>query len=116
MFGIGKTTVYKVLKSKSEEFSDLVLLGEGNVEDSLPVSREFVASLYDQKSKLRADYSNLNKFRAALFVRISRYGSAKMLLVHADGMSLPMVVAWPGLLLFCCKSNSEFIEIRVICS
>ena len=66
MFGIGKTTVYKVLKSKSEEFSDLVLLGEGNVEDSLPVSREFVASLYDQKAKLRADYSNLNKFRVRL--------------------------------------------------
>ena len=40
----GKRTVYKVLKSKSE-FSDLVLLGEGNVEDSLAVSREFVASL-----------------------------------------------------------------------
>jgi hypothetical protein len=52
MFGIGKTTVYKVLKSKSEEFSDLVLLGEGNVENYLAVSREFVASLYDQKAKL----------------------------------------------------------------
>ena len=38
--------------------------------------------------------------RAALFVRISIYRSAKMLLVHADGMSLRMVVTWPGLLLF----------------
>jgi hypothetical protein len=36
----------------------------------------------------------------ALFVRISRYRSAKMLLVHADGMSLRMVVTWLGLLLF----------------
>ena len=62
----GKRTVYKVLKSKSEEFRDLVLLGEGNVEDSLSVSREFLASLYDQKAKLRADYSNLNKFRVRL--------------------------------------------------
>ena len=62
----GKRTVYKVLKSKSEEFSDLVLLGEGNVEDSLSVFREFLASLYDQKAKLRADYSNLNKFRVRL--------------------------------------------------
>ena len=35
----------------------------------------------------------------ALFVRISRYRSAQMLLVHADGMSLRMVVTWPGLLL-----------------
>jgi L-lactate utilization protein LutB len=26
----------------------------------------FVASLYDQKAKLRADYSNLNKFRVRL--------------------------------------------------
>jgi hypothetical protein len=33
-----------------------------------------------------------------------------MLLVHADGMSLGMVVTWPGLLLFGCKSNSEFIK------
>jgi hypothetical protein len=66
MFGIGKRTVYQVLKIKSEEFSDLVLLGEGNVEDSLAVSREFVASLYDQKAKLRADYSNLNNFRVRL--------------------------------------------------
>jgi hypothetical protein len=40
-----------------------VVLREGNVEDSLAVSREFVASLYDQKTKLRADYSNLNTFR-----------------------------------------------------
>ena len=65
MFGIGKRTVYRVLKSKSEEFSDLVLLGEGNVEDFLAVSR-VCASLYDQKAKLRADYSNLNKFRVRL--------------------------------------------------
>jgi hypothetical protein len=36
----------------------------------------------------------------ALFVRISRYRSSKMLLVHADGMSLRMVITWPGLLLF----------------
>jgi hypothetical protein len=59
MFGIGKRTVYKVLKGKSEEFSDLVLLGEGNVEDFLAVSR-VCASLYDQKAKLRADYSHPN--------------------------------------------------------
>ena len=65
MFGIVKRTVYKVLKSKSEEFSDLVLLGEGNVEVFLAVSR-VCASLYDQKAKLRADYSNLNKFRVRL--------------------------------------------------
>jgi hypothetical protein len=43
-----------------------VLLGEGNVENYLAVSREFVASLYDQKAKLWADYSNLNKFRVRL--------------------------------------------------
>ena len=53
---------------------------------------------------------------AALFVRISRYRSAKMLLVHANGMSLCMVVTWPGLLFVCCKLNSELFEIRVICS
>jgi hypothetical protein len=39
-----------------------VLLGEGNVEVFLAVSR-VCASLYDQKAKLRADYSNLNTFR-----------------------------------------------------
>ena len=47
-----------------------MLLGEGSVEDSLAVSREFVASLYDQKEKLRADYSNLNKFRVRLATKI----------------------------------------------
>ena len=61
MFGIGKRTAYRVLKSKSEEFSDLVLLGEGNVEDFLAVSR-VCASLYDQKAKLRADYSINSEF------------------------------------------------------
>jgi hypothetical protein len=72
MFGIEKRTVYKVLKSKSEVFSDLVLL---------------------ERRPNRG---------AVLFVRISRYRSAKMLLVHADGISLRMVVTWPGLLLFFC--------------
>ena len=70
----GKRTVYKVLKSKSEEFRDLVLLGEGNVEDSLSVSREFLASLYDQKAKLRADYSNLNKFKVRLATKKNKPG------------------------------------------
>jgi hypothetical protein len=87
MFGIGKTTVYKVLKSKSEEFSDLVLLGEGNVEDSLPVSREFVASLYDQKAKLRADYSNLNKFRVRLATKKKQAWPSYH---HAKGHSISM--------------------------
>jgi len=50
MFGIGKRAVYKVLKGVSEEFSDWVLLGEGNIEDSLAVSRECVASLYDEEA------------------------------------------------------------------
>ena len=46
-----------------------MLLGEGNIEDSLAVSREFVASLYDQKAKLRADYSNLNTFRVRFAIK-----------------------------------------------
>jgi hypothetical protein len=50
-----------------------VLLGEGNIEDSLAVSREFVASLYDQKAKLRADYSNLNTHNPITHVQLAKF-------------------------------------------
>jgi hypothetical protein len=72
-------------------------LGQCNTEDSLAVSRDFVASLYDQKAKLRADYSNLNKFRVRLATK-----------KEASLAKLP-----PCEVTF---HHSEFIEIRVICS
>jgi hypothetical protein len=44
--------------------------------------------------------------KSPLFVRISRYRSAQMLIVHVDGMSLRMVVTWPGFLLFFVASRT----------
>ena len=54
------------LQGSQEQVRGVQWFREANVEDSLAVSREFVASLYDQKAKLQADYSTLNKFRVRL--------------------------------------------------
>jgi hypothetical protein len=54
--------------------------------------------VFSDKLSLGDDIAAAGKYK--YFVRISRYRSAKMILVHADRRSLRMVVTWPGLLLF----------------
>lgn len=68
IFGIGKKTVYKVLKVNLEEFDGLVCVGgdSSTIDDSLIACRKFVARLYDQRKKLSSDHTNLNKLRARL--------------------------------------------------
>jgi len=68
-FGIGKKSVYKVLKTNPDEFRDLVSLADCNVEDSLPTCRKLVARLYDQKGKQASGLSDLNQLRVRLATR-----------------------------------------------
>lgn len=68
-FGIGKKSVYKVLKTNPDEFRDLVSLADCDVEDSLPTCRKLVARLYDQKGKQASGLSDLNQLRVRLATR-----------------------------------------------
>lgn len=60
-----KKSVYKVLKTNPEEFRDLVLLADCDVEDSLPTCRKLVARLYDQKGKQASGHSDLISIKSA---------------------------------------------------
>ena len=65
-FGIGKRTVFKVLKDSPENFRDLSILADCDTDKSIDATRKLVCRLYDQKGKLKEDHVNLNKLRVRL--------------------------------------------------
>ena len=66
LFGIGKRTVFKVLKDSPENFRDLSILADCDTDKSIDASRKLVYRLYDQKGKLKEDHADLNKLRVRL--------------------------------------------------
>ena len=61
IFGIGKKSVYKLLKESPDEFKDLCKLCDSDVETAVAASRKLVSNLYDQKGKSQKCLSDLNK-------------------------------------------------------
>jgi hypothetical protein len=66
IFGIGKQSVFKLIKSSSAELSDLSELKDPDLESSICVTRKVVAKLYDPKAKYNSCHTNLNKLRVRL--------------------------------------------------
>ncbi|CAG2233318.1 unnamed protein product [Mytilus edulis] len=66
IFGIGKKSVYKLLKTSSEDLSDLMQLAQSDLDVSISASRKLVARLYDPKGKYKSCQNNLNKLRVRL--------------------------------------------------
>jgi hypothetical protein len=66
LFGIGKRTVFKVLKDSPENFRDLPILADCDTDKSIDAARKLVCRLYDQKGKLKEDHVDLNKLRVRL--------------------------------------------------
>ena len=66
LFGIGKKSVFKVLKEAAFDFSDLYNLGDSDTETAISCSRRFVARLYDQKKNYASCHQDINKLRVKL--------------------------------------------------
>ena len=66
VFGIGKKSVFKLIKSSSAELSDLSQLKHPDLESSICVARKVVAKLYDPKAKYKSCHTNRNKLRVRL--------------------------------------------------
>ena len=60
LFGIGKRSVFKVLKENPDNFKDLSNLADCDVDVSVTAARRLVIKLYDSRDK------NLNKLRTRL--------------------------------------------------
>jgi hypothetical protein len=60
--GVGKKTMYKVLKDSQKEFVDLSQISCDDIETSVAVGRKFVARLYDPKARFTCDHGDLNKY------------------------------------------------------
>ena len=63
-FGIGKKSVYKILKAP--DFHDLDNLGDPEKEVAISCSSRFVARLYDQKKSCASCHHHINKLRVKL--------------------------------------------------
>ena len=61
LFGIGKRTVFKVLKDSPENFRDLSILADCDTDTSIDGVRKLVCRLYDQQGKLKEDHVDLSK-------------------------------------------------------
>ena len=66
LFGIGKRTVFKVLKDSPENFTELSILVDCDTDKSIDAARKLVCRLYDQKGKLKEDHVDHNKLRVRL--------------------------------------------------
>jgi hypothetical protein len=53
LFGIGKRTVFKVVKDNPENFRDLSIFADCDTDKSIDAARKLVCRLYDQKGKLK---------------------------------------------------------------
>jgi hypothetical protein len=65
-FGIGKTSVYKILKDAAPDFHDLDNLGDPDKDVAISCSSRFVARLYDQKKSFASSHHNINKLQVEL--------------------------------------------------
>ena len=65
-FGIGKQSVYKILKDAAPDFHDLDNLGDPDKDVAISCSSRFVARLYDQKKSFASSHHNINKLRVKL--------------------------------------------------
>jgi hypothetical protein len=63
-FGIGKKSVYKILKAP--DFHDLDNLGDPDKDVAISCSSRFVARLYDQKKSCASSNHNINKLQVKL--------------------------------------------------
>jgi hypothetical protein len=63
-FGIGKKSVYKILKAP--DFHDLDNLGDPDKDVAISCSSRFVARLYDQKKSCASSHHNINKLQVKL--------------------------------------------------
>jgi hypothetical protein len=59
--GIGKKSVYKILKDAAPDFHDLDNLGDPDKDVAISCSSRFVARLYDQKKSFVSPHHNINK-------------------------------------------------------
>ena len=66
IFGIGKKSVFNLIKSSSAGLSDLSELKDPDLESSICVARKVVAKLYDPKATYNSCHTNLNKLRVRL--------------------------------------------------
>ena len=66
LFGIGKKSVFKLLKSSSAELVGLSQLGNSDIDTSICVARKLVSKLYDPKGKYKSSHHDLNKLRVRL--------------------------------------------------
>jgi hypothetical protein len=66
LFGIGKQSVFKVLKENPDNFKDLSNLADCDVEVSVTAARRLIIQLYDSRGKIKAKDENLNKLRTRL--------------------------------------------------
>ena len=65
-FGVGKRTMYKVLKDSQKEFVDFSQISYDDIETSVAVGRKFVARLYGPKARFTYDHGDLNKLRSRI--------------------------------------------------
>jgi hypothetical protein len=66
LFGIGKRSVFKVLKENPGNFKDLSNLADCDGDVSVTAARRLVIKLYDSREKIKAKDENLNKLRTRL--------------------------------------------------
>ena len=66
LFGIGKRSVFKVLKENPDNFKDLSHLADCDVDVSVTAARRLVIKLYDSREKIKTEDENLNKLRTRL--------------------------------------------------
>ena len=66
LFGIGKRTVFKVLKDSPENFRDLSTLADCDTDQPTDAASKLVCRLYDQKGKLKEDHVDLSKLGVRL--------------------------------------------------
>jgi hypothetical protein len=66
LFGIGKRSVFKVLKKTPDNCKDLSNLADCDVDVSVIAARRLVIKLHDSRGKIKAKDENLNKLRTRL--------------------------------------------------
>ena len=81
-FGIGKKSVYKILKAP--DFHDLDNLGDPDKDVAISCSSRFVARLYDQKKSFASSHHNINKLQVKLTTFRSGTSSAYSLCLITD--------------------------------
>jgi len=65
-FGIGKKSVFKLLKTSSDDLFSLANLGTFDIDDATRAARQLIAPLYDTKRKFKSCHSDLNRLRVKL--------------------------------------------------